>query len=303
MARKPILKAAAPVDQLDGELMDKDLGKMDTRNAELAVINADYGDNLPYDQTRIENETKFYLAQSAEAMLQAGNRLIIIKEHEAHGDFTKSLERIGIEERVAQNFMRAAIKFSGSKTKTFSVLSKTKLFELMTEPDEDIEALAQGGTLAGNTLDEITCMSVRELKQALRAAKQEKEASEKIIADKDKKINELDRDAQRKQLLAGDELHTELEKDLAESLALILGELRVFNKKVEVISDWGTSIPEHLQGACYQAIERIRSSLRDVELNNNVIAIESDADDFDEDGQLAWGKDLLKEEHKSGDDS
>lgn len=302
MARKPTLKAAAPVDQLDGELMDKDLGKMDTRNAELAVINADYGDNLPYDITRLENETKFYLAQSADAMLQAGNRLILIKEHEGAGNFISSLDRIGLDRRSATNFMRAAVKFSGTNGKTFSHLGKSKLFALMTEADEDLDVLAEGGTLAGKTLDSIDQMSVREFKQALRAAKQEKEASEKIIADKDKKINELDRDAQRKQLLAGDELHAELEKDLHTSLGHTLGELRVLGAAIGKIKE-NDRLPDHLHGICWQGIERIRSMLRDIELDYNVIAIESDADDFDEDGQLAWGKDLLKEEHKSGGDS
>ena len=47
-----------------------------------------FGEGLPYERDRIVHETKFYMAQSAEAMLEAGKRLIILKECEPHGDFT-----------------------------------------------------------------------------------------------------------------------------------------------------------------------------------------------------------------------
>jgi hypothetical protein len=46
-----------------------------------------FGDGLPYERDRIVHETRFYMAQSAEAMLEAGKRLVILKENEPHGDF------------------------------------------------------------------------------------------------------------------------------------------------------------------------------------------------------------------------
>ena len=45
-----------------------------------------FGDGLPYERDRIVHETRFYMAQSAEAMLEAGKRLIILKENEPHGE-------------------------------------------------------------------------------------------------------------------------------------------------------------------------------------------------------------------------
>ena len=48
-----------------------------------------FGDGLPYERDRIVHETRFYMAQSAEAMLEAGKRLVILKENEPHGDFTE----------------------------------------------------------------------------------------------------------------------------------------------------------------------------------------------------------------------
>lgn len=75
--------------------------------------------------------------------------------------------------------MASAIKFSSpllaAKRPTLAVLEKSKLFELLTEDDEELAGLADGGTLAGLTIDEVDRMSVRELRAALRKQKAEAE--------------------------------------------------------------------------------------------------------------------------------
>lgn len=163
----------------------------------LEIVDGTYGDNLPYDRTRLENEAQFYLRESAGAMLEAGKRLIVIKEHEGHGEFGESLQRIGLAPRTAQVMMRASVKFGGAKTQALAHLGKAKMFELMVEDDEDLEALADGGTVAGLKLDDVEKMTVRELKAALRkerdTRKAEAEAAEQLLSKKDDKINELDK--------------------------------------------------------------------------------------------------------------
>ncbi|HGJ5883174.1 helix-turn-helix domain-containing protein, partial [Arsenophonus sp.] len=77
------------------------------------------------------------------------------------------------------------------KTKSISVLGKTKLFELMTEDDEDLAALAEGGTIAGLTLDEVDRMSVRELKAALRKDEAALKRSQQLVAEKEKQLQQL----------------------------------------------------------------------------------------------------------------
>ena len=197
MARKSTQKN--PVDIIApgiNETLQGDLAIAEARNHDLAQIDATYGDMTPYDADRIINETRFYLQQSADAMLEAGKRLVLLKEHEPHGEFIDALGVIGIEPRSAQLIMQAAVKFSGPNTKALSHLGKTKLFELMTQDDDDLEALTDGGTLAGQTLDDIEKMSVRELKAALRKERekrtQEKETSERLLESKNKKIDDLD---------------------------------------------------------------------------------------------------------------
>lgn len=165
------------------------------RTQQLMEIQKIYGDNLPYDRTRITNETKFYMSQSAEAMLEAGKRLVLLKEHEEHGNFIKILDQeLGLPPRTAQAMMQASVKFlklEDSKRQTFADLGRSKLFALMSQDDEKLEALAEGGTVAGLTLNEVDKMSVRELKKALKEAKEDQDAVRKISSDKDKKINEL----------------------------------------------------------------------------------------------------------------
>lgn len=139
-------------------------------------------DAEPYDRRRTVNECRFYMGQSAEAMLEAGKRLIQLKDHEPHGDFERIVEDdLGLVPRTAQVMMKASLKFmgpqlAGPKAQTFALLGKSKLFELLTEEDDELAELAEGGTLAGHTFDEIERMSVRELRAALRKAKEDTKA-------------------------------------------------------------------------------------------------------------------------------
>jgi hypothetical protein len=162
-----------------------------------AAIAQAYGDGLPYQRERVVHEAQFYLAQSAEAMLEAGKRLIQIKEHEEHGVFIDIVQsNLGMEKRTAQRMMGAAAKYLAprlaAKATTLSLLGRSKMFDLMNESDEDIESLVDGGTLAGHTFDEIEAMSARELKAALRDHKQQLEAKDKVLADRNAKVDRLE---------------------------------------------------------------------------------------------------------------
>lgn len=71
-----------------------------------------FGDGLPYERDRIVHEARFYMAQSAEAMLEAGKRLIILKENEPHGEFVAIVEeQLGLHVRAAQRMMKASLKY------------------------------------------------------------------------------------------------------------------------------------------------------------------------------------------------
>lgn len=194
MARKPV--PAQVIDVIDGVVPDNLSVELNEITQHRMTIMDQYGEGLPYERTRIVHEAKFYMSQSAEAMLEAGKRLVILKENEPHGDFTEIVtNQLGMAERTARLIMQAAMKYCSpqleTKRQALAVLGKTKLFELMTEGDEELAELAEGGTVAGMTLDDIDRMTSRELRKALRESKEDLAASRKLNAEKSQEINEL----------------------------------------------------------------------------------------------------------------
>lgn len=244
--------AATPIELpvLDGDVLTANQNLMAGNSAE---VMARFGDGLPYDRTRLVNETRFYMAQSAEAMLEAGKRLIILKEIEGHGEFLKIIqEQLGLDPRIAQKMAQAAAKFLSpsllSNAKTFSHLGKSKLYDLMLEDDEELAALAEGGTLVGLTIDEIDRMSCRELRAALRDVREDYKAQGEVLTkrsgDLQKTKDELDVVRKRIHGLPADEVIKQLRTEVVglqfEIEAKILGELREgFSKMAEHASELG----------------------------------------------------------------
>ena len=184
-----------------------------------------FGDGLPYERDRVVHEARFYMAQSAEAMLEAGKRLIILKENEPHGEFIKILEsELGLAYRTSVRMMQASTKYLSPTLKpnvpTLAHLGKAKLFELMTEDDEELAELADGGTVAGMTLDDVDRMSVRELRQALREARETNAAQQRVLADKNEKIDSLSTRLEKKSRIQPPEPDEEVKKLRAEVTAL-----------------------------------------------------------------------------------
>lgn len=201
--RAPRPDPIAPTDVMDRATLQADSAALTELGRRSAEVAESYGDGLPYDRNRVISEARFFMGQSAEAMLEAGKRLVQIKENEEHGEWTRICEeQLGLASRTARTMMQAAVRFLGpdlaSKRPAPAVLAlgRTKLIELLTQPDEEIEELAGGGTVAGLTLDEIDSMSARQLRDALRAEKaarqKDAKAKQKVIDGKESKITALE---------------------------------------------------------------------------------------------------------------
>ena len=219
----------------------------DEHAGRMQIVLAKFGDGLPYDQERLIHEAQFYMQQSAEAMLQAGRRLVVLKEAAGHGSFIEIVEgRLGLNYKTAARMMQAAVKFTGPALANVAAPrhlieaagSKTKLFELMVLDDEDLEALAEGGTVANLTLDDVERMSSKELRAALREAKENYQAQAGVLSDKNTKI---------------DKLTTELRKVKRRSAEaspdVVAGELQ------EEITRFGFSAEAAVAGDLHNAIE------------------------------------------------
>ncbi|HFG8719832.1 TPA: DUF3102 domain-containing protein [Salmonella enterica subsp. enterica serovar Hvittingfoss] len=194
MARKPT--TLQTIDPIDGAVPDNLSVELNEVSQHRIAIMEQFGEGLPYERTRVIHEAKFYMDQSTKAMLEAGKRLLILKENEPYGDFqTITRDELNLEPRIAQKMAQAALKFLSpqleANAKTFSHFGRSKLYELMLEDDEELAELAEGGTVAGLTLDDIDRMSVRELRKALRESKEDLSASRKLNAEKSQEINEL----------------------------------------------------------------------------------------------------------------
>ncbi|MCB1621897.1 MAG: DUF3102 domain-containing protein [Thiothrix sp.] len=163
---------------------------------ELQQVVATYGDGLPYSYERVLNECAFFIEASAKAAIELGRRLILIKEMEGHGRFGVALEELGLSRFTASKMMNAVLKMpSNVSTSTHllqQVKTKSKLLELMALDDVDIEALGEGQTVAGLTLDDVDRMSVRELRAALRASRDDLKAKDAVLSNKNRKLDEME---------------------------------------------------------------------------------------------------------------
>lgn len=153
--------------------------------------------NLSVDQ--LWTEAIFFAESGARAMLEMGIRFCVLKEKLGHGNFTAGLEIRGFGLRSAQIYMAAALKFSGLKAQTSALLElkPSKFLELASLPDDELEALSEGGTVAGFTLEKAKTMTVRELRAALKDAEEDKTATETLLDEKQKENNKLKRELGR----------------------------------------------------------------------------------------------------------
>lgn len=165
----------------------------------------------------LEDEIRFYQRRTAEACLELGKRLLILKELTLHGEFIPRIELLGFSKSSSHRFMQAALKFS--KSSNLGLLaeklgSQSKLLELITMDDEDIQQLANGETVRGLSLDEIDTMTASQLKAALRESRLNYEAQGRVLEEKslanDKLATALNAREQRVLQKSQDEIAKEL---------------------------------------------------------------------------------------------
>ena len=165
----------------------------DAMNAAAMALADQFGYQGNLSIGTLEDEIRFYQRRSVEAVLALGTRLLILKELTAHGEFIQRVELLGINKRMAQRFMGATLKLGKSDSKSLMTAAgtQTKLLELVVLDDEEIAELAEGGTAANLTLDDVARMTVTELRAALREARENEQATGRLLQDKNAKIDLL----------------------------------------------------------------------------------------------------------------
>lgn len=170
----------------------------------------------------LEDEIRFFQRRTVEALLETGKRLLILQKLTPHGEFLQRLELLGFAPRTAQRFMQAAQKTSKS-AKLAHLATQTKngsvFLELITHDDDVIENLAE--------LDNFDRMSASQLRAAAREFAAEKEATEKLLENKNKQIDKLSRHIAK---ATPDDVLLELQKESTgftnAALTCVQGQLR-----------------------------------------------------------------------------
>ena len=199
-----------------------------------------------------------------------GARLLLLKKQCAHGEFMGALERYGISQALANKTMQVTYRFSGSSTSTnLSQLRKSAIFELAVLDDDEAEDLIEGKAVRGIEPDELATLSIRELRQRLRAAKDEAQAKDRLIASKNERLDTLETELGKKraappqpdeQLVA---LHEDLSRQALQSVAHLDAGIRsVFTRLTDHHAAYGGDSTAIMAGALDQ-IERITRILRE----------------------------------------
>lgn len=188
------------------------------------------GYQLPADCTDpdlIQRDISANMRRSVEACLEVGKGLRVLKEACVHSSFLARLDVLGVDYGVAQKFIQAARKFSSTRTLTKAIGNQTKLFEMLILDDAQIEELELTGQTGELALDDVATMSVKELRLAVREAKAEKTATEKLLDGKNKQIDKLSRHIAKS---TPDEVLLELQKEstalMNDALGCVRGQIR-----------------------------------------------------------------------------
>lgn len=241
----------------------------------------------------LEDRIRFYQGRTVEAVLEMGKCLLILKEMCSHGDFTKRIELLGFSPRMAQKFMQATLKVKSEFNSLIAkVDSQTKLLELITLDDDQLEALNSGESVGGITLDDIDTMSVSELKKALKQARAENEAKDEVLATKNRKIDELDAKLSvRKQIdnakVVQQEVESHINDELGTSTKTVMTAISQFGAMIETLSEQASEndLP-HLNQKIVQEVSFLFSRLAELGLSLGVDLSAMMASDWATDSDL-----------------
>lgn len=169
----------------------------------------------------LEDEIRFYQRRTVEAILETGKRLLVLKELTPHGEFSQRVEMLGFSDRTAQRFMQAAVKTAKSANLALlstQVKSASAFLELVTHDDDVLENLAE--------MDDVEKMSASELRTALREAREEKGAVEKVLSDKNTAMDKLRAQVKRIAAIPPDEALADLQREATANMNDALGAVR-----------------------------------------------------------------------------
>lgn len=202
------------------------------QTSRVAALAAELNYNGSTDLGVLENSAKDAIRRIGAGIFELGGYLLMLREASPHGHFLPLLERLGIAPRAAQQYMAVTRRFSANAKLTSHLGGggATKLVELLVLDDEQIEQLSELGQTGELALDDVSAMSLKELRAAVRKERQEA-AKQKSRAERQEAVNtELHEEVRQiKRMPPAEELkrtQREAADIQAEALGMLQGDYR-----------------------------------------------------------------------------
>lgn len=180
----------------------------------------------------LENGAREAIRRINMGVFELGAYLLLLREACGHGEFAFSLERLNLEPRAAQRYMQVTRRFSANASlKThLEGIGKTKLLEMLVLDDDQLDELACTGMTGELALDDVATMSVKELRAAVREAREERQADQALLTKKNARIDKLERDVRRIKQQPQDEAWASLQREavsvMNDARGAVIGGLR-----------------------------------------------------------------------------
>lgn len=240
---------------LDASASDLAMARAQQDSAVRAVA-LQLGYQLPADCTDpdlIQRDISANMRRSVEACLEVGKGLAVLKTACGHGNFMARLEVLGIDVYVASRFIQSAKKFSNLRSTANlaqAIGSQTKLFEMLVLDDEQIEELELTGQTGELSLDDVATMSVKELRAALRQAKQDADFAGEQLQKERQRADKAEKKlaGKRPVVVPLDERILPFKKEIGERQALIESGIEAHHEAVKALDTWWTDEVTQAEG-------------------------------------------------------
>ena len=183
------------------------------------------------DPAVLVNSAKDAIRRIGMGVFELGAYLLLLKEGCQHGDFVLTLEEVGINHHSAKKYMAMTRRFANGSTSThLEKLGFSKMAELLPLDDDQVDDLVEEGQTGELSLDDVTRMSVKELRAAVRKERAEA-AKQKNQVERLTAVNtELHEEARLVKRLPPNEALAKLKKEAASTAddaeGAIMGGLR-----------------------------------------------------------------------------
>lgn len=183
------------------------------------------------DPAVLENSAKEALRRVGQAVFEVGGYLLLLKKQCRHGDFVAVLDRLEVSRFSAAKYMSVTERFANVSTSThFEKIGFSKMAELTLLDEGQTDALVEQGQTGQLALDDVSRMSVRELRAAVHKERKEAE-KHKARAERQEAVNaELHEEVRLIKRLPASEEIKRTKQDAttiqAETLGMVQGGLR-----------------------------------------------------------------------------